>query len=499
MKKFHIFGAGIGGLSIAHLLGKKYPTAQIIVYEKKDIVGGQARSTRDIDGKFQEYCWHAFGTAYKHLFELLEEVGVKKNLVPVGKYIYDSEFLPHFIEYNQNFLGSGNLIKVKNAFEAQGVVFTFWDAIEMIKIYLQINKIPFLNKVAFDKEDDISWKEFVKDIKDPKLQNWLIGFPSIYLGMEACQVSAGTILNIARSSTGSDHTYDFMIPNGPINEKILEPWVEFLKNKYNVNIMLNTEIKKLEVNNDLITKIHFYNKDSIELIPGLDTVINSMDVGGWTNLIHDMDLSNPKFTEYKVKWRDLRLKSYQIQTQILFELNEYIDWQEDNGILLIFMESPWCLMTRVESNIWTTQEGELLSCGIGRWDVPSELYDRLPINMSPEEIAKECWHQMCKYGKNLFGSIAKGKISKLPIKEIGYKDFRYWPYSYYEEMLQTDEPKFSNNVGCLKLRPHIKDNYFSNVYHVNAYTKQKNYKYQNPDLFCMENAAAIAFKAIEQL
>ncbi len=493
MMRYHILGGGIGGLAVAHLLSKKHPTSEVIVYEKRDIVGGQARSTRDNSGRFQEYCWHAFGTAYKNLFSLLEEAGVKKNLVPVGKYIYDSETLQPYIEYNHSFLGTGNLLKTKEAFEAQGVVFTLWDTIEIVRIYLQIKKVPYLNKIDFDKEDDISWEEFIKNIKDAKLKHWLIGFPSIYLGMEACQVSAGTVLNIARSSTGAGKTHDFLIPNGPINDKILDPWVKYLKEKHGVKFFMNTEIKSIDVHDELITKISCINR-SMFLQPGLDIVINSLDVGGWTNLIHRTDTNNSKFSEYKARWRELRSKSYQIQTQVLFELNEYIDWKESNGVLLICMESPWCLMVRVESNIWTPQEGELLSCGIGRWDVRSELFDKLPINMNSDEIAQECWHQLCKYGKNVFSSsnVVKGKISNMSIKDIGYSDARMWPYSFYEDMIQTDEPKFSNNVGCYKLRETSKDSYFSNVYHSNAYTKQKDYKHTNPDLFCMENAATIA-------
>ena len=158
------------------------------------------------------------------------------------------------------------------------------------------------------------------------------------------------------------------------------------------------------------------------------------------------------------------------------------------------METPWALMIRVETNVWDKPEGELLSCGIGRWDVKSELYNKTTCDMNPHEIATECWHQLCKYGKNIFRdtSIVKGKYSSKSIQDIGFKEFRFWPYYFKDSKIQTDEPKFSNNINCYALRPTPKDNYFNNVYHSNAYTRQINYDYKNPDLFCMENAATIA-------
>ncbi len=492
MRNFYILGAGIGGLSIAHLLAQKYPSATIRVFEKNNIIGGMARSTRNEHGKFQEYCWHAFGTKYNNLLKLLKDAKVIQNLVPVNKYVYDSENLHEYTEYGRNFLGT-NIFQIKAAFEQQGITFSYKDLIELLRIYAQIQHIPFINKIDYDKEDEITWQDFISNIQHPKLKKWLIGFTSIYLGMEASCVSAGTILNVARSSTGGNDKYDFLIPNGPINEVILDPWMEYLKKEYNVMFYLNTPIIKLISHNNKIISIQT-SSNSYKLLSNLDVVINSLDVGGWTHLINNIPINNVIYQQYIKKWMKLKIKSLQIQSQVLFELNEFLEWNSNQGIILTFMESPWCLMIRVETNIWKKTEGELLSCGIGRWDVESELFGKTACNLDPQELAAECWHQLCKYGKNIFTKthIVKGKYSNKTIAEIGYKETRFWPYNYINKKITTDEPKFSNNINCYNLRPFPKDEYFTNVYHSNAYTRQKNYNYKNPDLFCMENAATIA-------
>jgi hypothetical protein len=532
MRNFYILGAGIGGLSVAHLLAKDHPSSTITIIEKNDIVGGQARSTRNEEGKFMEYCWHAFGTGYKHLNELLCDAKLDDRLIPVSKYIYDSDVNdPYdnnssYIEGGRNFLGSGNLHQSIKAFQSMGIHMDMQDLYGLLKIFIQYKQVPYISSMPFDQEDNVTWMDFCKVIHNPRLYNWLVGFPSIYLGMDAVKVSVKTVLDLARSSTGTDLEYDFKIPDGPVNERILDPWVDFLKTKYNVKFMINTEVTKIEASDNVVTSIHIKTignrallesrlsssplarngniEDNITIIklnPGLDTVINSLDVGGFTNLIHTInapksELLATTFIKYKQDWCKLRAKSYQLQTQVLFELNEYLEWRSDKGVLLIYMESPWCLMARVESNVWKKPEGELLSCGIGRWDVKSELYNKLPCQLSPEELAKECWHQMSKYGNDTFHTTkhVKGKLSNKSINEIGYKESRVWPYYYKDGKLVTSEPKFSNNIGCYELRPTPKDKFFDNVYHSNAYARQVAFNYSNPDLYCMENAATIAFK-----
>ena len=77
-KTIAIFGAGIGGLTVAHQLSQ-YPEYIIDIYEKKEDIGGLARSIRDRDGCCSEYSWRVFFGFYNNLFGILGQMPLIEN------------------------------------------------------------------------------------------------------------------------------------------------------------------------------------------------------------------------------------------------------------------------------------------------------------------------------------------------------------------------------------------------------------------------------------
>ncbi len=69
-------------------------------------------------------------------------------------------------------------------------------------------------------------------------------------------------------------------------------------------------------------------------------------------------------------------------------------------------------------------------------------------------------------------------------------EWSIWTSFYdYKDSIHTYEPKFSNNIGTLKLRPDTNDKNFSNLYHATAYTKT------TANIFNMESAVEAGVKA----
>jgi len=79
----HIIGAGISGLTIAHLLSTRYKNIKVHIYEKKNYIGGKVGMTRE-NGYLQEHSPRIFSDNYINFFNLMKEIPTKDN-----KKVYD--------------------------------------------------------------------------------------------------------------------------------------------------------------------------------------------------------------------------------------------------------------------------------------------------------------------------------------------------------------------------------------------------------------------------
>lgn len=74
----NIYGAGISGLTIAHILIKN--NFKVTVYEKNNIAGGMARSVRLSNQVPTEHSWRGYGPFYYNLFKIIKEIPLEKNI-----------------------------------------------------------------------------------------------------------------------------------------------------------------------------------------------------------------------------------------------------------------------------------------------------------------------------------------------------------------------------------------------------------------------------------
>ncbi len=460
-QKVVILGAGVGGLACAHELSKN-TDYEVHIYERNKEIGGQARSSKNAGQKHTEYCWHAFSSEYKFFSEVLNEVydvnGIKliSHLKPLSRFIYAFN--------DRNHMESGNsfITKMDGIFSGfkklYGISIPIVDQIKLISIYVFANTLCDKN---LKKYDSIKWADYLGDIS-PNVRRWVLDSTSIYLGMDYNNLSTHFIFHMMRGSTLFDFftssnqgnsrsllnvEHVFYSLDGPMNEVLFDNWQRFLENK-GVHFHLNHTVSNIEIHNDCIQSITIECEEFKHNIKG-DVIVNALCADQLATLIP---------TPANVT---LNMNSRQIQTQVLYYLPYRLQPVGTNPTVLIMPDTPWFLMTRIEGDLWEIDD-DYLSTGIGIWDRPG-LSGKTASECTREELAEECWSQICASQHNL----------KLPVNIPRWNIWHSFQFNIDEKKMDTYEPKFSNNINTYTLRPDIKDKNITNMYNATAYTKTK--------------------------
>jgi hypothetical protein len=449
-----VMGAGIGGLSCAHELIKQ--GNEVIVIEKNRIVGGLARTqhneSKETGKTHSELCWKLISKGYINLLNILSEVedGGEKliaRLRPMDNFIYAGT--------------SRNVSESTNSFVT--TMPTFWSEFHKItgeKISLMdslfLMKTVITAKYCSDKTlaelDNVKWCDYVKDCSET-VKRWILDSTAIYLGMDYKKISVNFVFQLLRRQAESDLLAGpnvFYAFNGPMSEVFLEPWKRWL------------EKKGVKFIHQKIASIHIKNKNIDYIMADekytADVFVNAMDARSSACL--------------RKSHVELFEAGKQIQCQITFYTEQVI--YGANPTIVIFPDSPWFLMTRIESTIWNTNY-DVLSTGIGIWDVAG-YNGKTAADCTEEELAEECWLQMIKSKHNL------SLPNRMP-------EWDLWNTFTYDGKMTTTEPKFSNNIGTLNLRPEIKDLELKNLYNATAYARTE------MNVYNMESASEAGVKA----
>lgn len=489
IKKIVILGAGVGGLSCAHQLSKSKNNYDITIVERNSEVGGQARSKRLSNGLHSEYCWHVIGQNYYNLWQIMKEIpyenkSVADNLKPIRQYIYgrykeaiSSTATGVWEELGNSFLVSGSYFRYILALYHMGTLkkISMYDVLKMIEIWYITNTNSLQ---TLEKYDSILWKEFTRGMS-LEARKWISDSPAIYLGMDIDKLSAHTMLHLLRPIYQGNRPYDFYSFNGPFNEKWFEPWKKYLIDKGVKFVSGN--IINVAIKDNVIDSIATDN----EIIKG-DVFMNALSVESLAALI-----PLERFTLLAERGR-------QIQTQVLYYIDSRLKLKQP--CIMILPDTPWCIMIRSEGELWnnpTVKEDSLktnidyediLSTGIGIWSRPGLKHKKPALECTLNEIKEECWEQVRH-------SDAFMKAVKLhngqSLKDVGIVYADIW-HSFQQDSLgkiTTWEPKFSNNVGTLQLRPNVVDGKIINLLHSTAYTLT------NANIFNMESACEAGCRA----
>jgi hypothetical protein len=383
------------------------------------------------------------------------------------------------------------------------------DKLRLAWIYLRSALISRERLESYDAE---KWADYVAPFS-PKVKRWILDSTAIFLGMDYAKLSKHFIYNMFRTPPKVcnliDPAHKFYSFDGPMNIVLFNSWMRRLREQ-GVVVRTGTSVKKINLSSagriESITTCATTDQDLLEKSPDADDVpaetqakaqepeladedtfrdsphllmqshartedakeekqefydiyVNAMDAGSLSALYPTLD-SNKKTMGQSIEFWALHENSRQIQTQVLYYVPYSLEMPWATPTIIILHDTPWFLMIRMEQKLFDLNNECLLSTGIGIWDKPGVLHAKNAINCTREEIAKECWAQIKRSQTNL-------KLGQMPEWDI----WNTFKFDEKRQELDTVEPKFSNNVHTLQLRPKPKDAHISNLYHATAYTR----------------------------
>ena len=469
-QKVCILGGGIGGLTTAHYLDKeKY---EVHVFERNVELGGQARS-REVDGKHSEVCWKAIGEGYVHFVNLIADITDEKgetvlsHLLPIQDYIYATNDKTMYENDTSSFLTKPSKF-MSGIYQLTGKRY-LKDMAKVAWMWVYANS---LSDKQLETLDTIYWKDYVSDIS-PEINRWIVDSTAIYLGMDYSQISVHMMFHLFRQNAPStlDGTkYNFFSFDKPMNKVWFDVWQVQLE-KQGVVFHMNTNIEKIQTDGDNTIKSVTTEKYGMYSEFEADIFINGMDTKGLAKLY--------PYRPIRERYEQLHSMSQQIQTQVVYYIPYRLKLK--NPTILIFPDSEWFLMIRHEGALWGLEGHDVISVGIGIWDVEGKLNNKTATHCTREEIADEVWFQIKK---------AKTDIN-FPTCVPKWDIWDSFKYNRKTKSITTYEPKFSNNAYTLQYRPNFDDEYFKNLKHATAYTRT------NKNLFCMESAVESGLSVAE--
>lgn len=462
MKKIVIFGAGVGGLSVAHQLSK-FPQYKIDIYEKKNVIGGLARSRRDMDGCATEYCWRVYFDFYHNIFDIMKDIPLKDDK--------EKNVLENLTVYQHiNILDS----KFSNQDKFTG----------LFKIFLGLTSCD----KRLNDFDNLSWWQAMNTTSSSNIYREI----GQWLGMDRYKGSFKSVIRVgfemnllpAFFSKIFGSYYNDWVTTKPTSEAWFDHWKVYLQNK-GVNFHMNSELESIIVKNKKImsSKIKGKNENIIA-----DYYILSLPVEAVSKIIDKTPkLNNQQFKNIK------KMAEYCLHTQLSFQVffNKSISFGSNKNAFML-VDSPWDIIVLSYDKIYTTKLSKNNPKIQGGWSVaactayiPGILYKK-PMNQCDyNEIISELWAQL-----------TNSQGLKKMIQENNNFDFDenlivkwspIWPtFKNKSGRLVTSEPKFTNNIGSYNLRPSYKTD-IDNLFISTAYVKEA------IDIFSME-AAAIAGK-----
>jgi uncharacterized protein with NAD-binding domain and iron-sulfur cluster len=487
-----VLGAGIGGLSAAHELNKL--GHEVTVYERNPEVGGLARSRFEPDGSLGEYCWHAFGAGYGNLLSLLGEIPsgqggtVADRLRPVGQWVYGCEGERAVFENASCFLTKASPTAFARFLGKLGTRLTWRDVYRLGLLFLFLQTT---DPRRLEPYDDVLWSDFVAPLS-PGVRRWVTDPASIILGMDIERLSAHTMLEILSPAALDDFQREwhegelvrFSCLDGPMHQMWLEPWRAHLESR-GVCFHLETPVQRVRCEGGRVVGVEVEGPAGVETVAA-DHYVNALSVEAIARVLDGAP-------ERRRQLQELSELSRQTQVQVLYRLHDKLE--HETPTILYFVDSPWQISTRFERSFARDHDGapgadeELLAAGIGIWHRPGVVYGKPARACTREELVEEVWQQM-RRAPGLLRSFRTRDGRGL--EALGYASAGIWHSYGYDPAhgaFCSWEPKFSNNVGTLALRPQVTDGRLENLVHAVAYARTR------ANIYNMESAAEAGVRA----
>lgn len=278
-KSVIIIGAGIGGLALAGMLGKK--GYKVTLIEKNEMVGGRARIFNDQGFTFDMGpSWYMMPDVFEHFFEILGE-DIKSHyhlerlspsyqitLKSDGKsYKFYSDMQKNKELFESIEPGSGEVLEkflteTKWQYELSKAEFMYknYNSIRdfmTLRIMRQGSKLPL-----FKKQKQIIEKKFKSEILRKALQ-----YQTVLLG-----TAPGDTPGIYTLMNYVDLVLGEWYPSGGI--RAIPTALENIAKKYNTEILLNSPVKEIIVESDVAKGVRLQNGKEIFA----DIVVSNADI-----------------------------------------------------------------------------------------------------------------------------------------------------------------------------------------------------------------------------
>lgn len=357
-KSVCIIGAGITGLTAAHeLINKGYI---VDIYELNNFIGGRAFSIM-YNNKIIEYSSTLFGK-FDSLYQYMKDIDIMDNFKSVNLKL-DKYKLNYSNDRIKNFV---NLLEIINKVGTNMDI--YYISIEAIRWKTESYKL-YLETITF--------REALLDNLTDEAKKILIQiieiFPVVKISM-----SANIIYQLLFDSFG-----DYKKIDGSINEKLFNPWYNYLLSK-GVNFYFNSYITRH--NNNV-----YLNKKKLNY----DVYLFCLSTEG----------ANKIFPNMNIKTSD-NFITLQIYTNNKI-LNNYYN----------IIDTPFKIVYKITDN--------LISLCITEYDNIGRIYKKLPFDLSYDQLVDECIDQLKDHINIKKNNIIDIKINNIPLLLIKPNNYIY--------------------------------------------------------------------------
>jgi len=468
--KVGVVGGGVGGMTAAHELAER--GYDVVLYEKRDALGGKCRSVETEDGYPGEHGFRFLPGFYRHLRDTMSRIPtddgtVRDNLVETTEML--------------RCLGDGEKLRSPGRIPR-----TPGEVVDALRNMLWRDAVPsnehdyFLNRFLTlatscearwrEEYESTSWWEFTDaDEMSDEYRKYLVrGATKVLVAMDPEESSARTIGRMTVQTVADivDPRRDVEILNAPTSEAWIEPWRDHIE-ELGVDVRTDAAAESFGFDGERVTGVVVDGEraeaDQYVLATPVEVARRLVTDG-----MRDAEPALSGIDRLKTDW----------MSGVQFYLDEDAPLVRGHGI---YFDSPWALTSISQRQFWDVEfdrydgiEGVLSVC-VSDWDTDGVVYDKPAKRCTRDEIAREVWAQLKRH--------LNGEDETV----LGDDSLVAW---HLDEAIQHDEdegrnenkePLLVNTVGSLRHRPEATTS-------IENLTLAADYVRTNTDLATMEGA-----------
>jgi uncharacterized protein with NAD-binding domain and iron-sulfur cluster len=268
------------------------------------------------------------------------------------------------------------------------------------------------------------------------------------------------------SSNGNEYKHNskdnWHVMNGPTSDVWINPWINDLK-KNGVTILTNTELVKINYNNNNITSVDIKQNGVINQLTSKEYILS-------INPFNTVDiLRNSKMQSLYNNFKSLTDTTKSKQISFRIGINKEIKYPIDN-IAFVMNDSEFNITWYPQEKLWK-QKPKIKSLWSGTiidFEKKGELFNKPAEHLDNEELKKEIIYQILR-SKSFRKLIYDNNGFYINKEDIEYIEIWY-EWNFNNDIQEQTNKKWVNNIYNEKFRPLQKTEY-ENLFLSGAHTK----------------------------